>query len=243
MNLSTHKFQKSLSEQIALTPDIVVLSGIKELDDLLGGFKSGEITFIDGDSDLISVLPNYICVNTYRMFGQDCLYIDGGLCADPYKIAQYARALEMDQKETLNHIHISRAFTVHQMSTLIFDMLEPIIKRYDPRTLIIGRFPTLYLDTDVKTEEAKTILKNNLEKLTELTKRYNLCTIFTNPDKKMLSTRRGVRSTIHSASNEIVKLNQREQSIKVSLVNARKDANILTFAKGQLCLQDFGMVI
>ena len=234
---------KSLIVKKILKPDIVVLSGIKELDVLLGGFKAGEITFIDGNSDLISSIPNQLCVNTYRTFNSDTIYIDGGMGANPYEIAKYARFMELDQKETLRHVHISRAFTVYQMSTLICDMLELAIKRYNPRTLIIGRFPLLYLDKDVKTNEAQLILKNNIEKIRNLTANYNLITIFTNPDNKMISTLRNVRKTICSNVDEIVRMNQMEKSVHINLVKREKDATILTFAKGQLRLQDFGMVI
>jgi hypothetical protein len=234
---------KSLIVKKVLKPDIVVLSGIKELDELLGGFKAGEITFIDGNSDLISSIPNQLCVNTYRTFSSDTIYIDGGMGANPYEIARYARFMELDQKETLRHVHISRAFTVYQMSTLICDMLEAAIKKHNPRTLIIGRFPLLYLDKDVKTNEAQIILKNNIEKIRKLTANYNLITIFTNPDNKMLSNLRNVRETICSNVDEIVRMNQMEKSIHINLFRREKEATILTFAKNQLRLQDFGMVI
>lgn len=234
---------KSLFVKKILKPDIVVLSGIKELDVLLGGFKAGEITFIDGNSYLISSIPNQLCVNTYRTFNSDTIYIDGGMGANPYEIAKYARFMELDQKETLKHVHISRAFTLYQMSTLICDMLELAIKRYNPRTLIIGRFPLLYLDKDVKTNEAQLILKNNIEKIRKLTANYNLITIFTNPGNKMVSNLRNVRKTICSNVDEIVRMNQMEKSIHISLIKREQEATILTFAKGQLRLQDFGMVI
>lgn len=246
-NLSTRKIQKSLDNSLIaetiLKPDIVVLSGIQKLDSLLGGFKAGEITFVDGDSDLISIIPNQICVNTYRTFGSDTLYLDSGMCADPYRIAKYARSMEIDQKETLEHIHICRAFTVYQLSTLIFDMIEPAIKRYDPRTLIIGKMPVLYLDSDVKKKEAKTLMKSNLEKIRELTENYELVTIFTNLDKRMVSNRRNIRKTLYSNVDEIVKMHQNEHSIYIKLVKKQKETTILTIADGQLLLKDFGLVI
>jgi hypothetical protein len=246
-NLSTHKIQKSLDNSLIaetlLKPDIIVLSGIQKLDSLLGGFKAGEITFVDGDSDLISIIPNQICVNTYRTFGSDTLYLDGGMCADPYRIAKYARLMEIDQKETLEHVHICRAFTVYQLSTLIFDMIEPAIKRYNPRTLIIGKMPVLYLDSDVKTKEAKTLMKSNLEKIRELTESYELVTIFTNLDRRMVSNRRDIRKTLYSNVDEIVKMRQNEHSIYIELVKKHKETTILTIADGQLLLKDFGLVI
>jgi hypothetical protein len=161
---------------------------------------------------------------------------------DPYEIARYARRMELDQKETLDHIHISRAFTVHQLSSIIQDMLEPIIKRYNPRALIIGRFPALYSDSDIQEKEAQTLLRIDLEKITELTIRYDLITVFTNLDKMMDSNSCSISKKIYSSVNEVVRTKQRERSIYVELVKKQKDTIILTFAKGQLCLDDFGMV-
>lgn len=246
-NIFTHKIQRSLDDELIIKtiiePDIVVLSGINELDRLLGGFRAGELTFIDGDADIISAIPNQICVNTYRTFDSDTIYIDGGICADPYEIARYARFMEIDQKETLQHVHISRAFTVYQMTTLIQDMLESVIKRYKPQTLLIGRYPFLYLDSDIKSKEAQTLLRVNLEKIRRLTNEYKLITIFTNLDKKLVSSRRNIRHIMYKNVDEIISMKQRDQCIHVELVNRDKDTMILTFADGQLRLQDFGMVV
>ena len=244
-NLSINAIEKAdfqIAKEI-LKPDIVVLSGIVELDKLLGGFKTGEMTYIDGDSSLISNIPNQICVNTYRTFERDVIYIDGGMSADPYKIAKYSRRMEADQRKTLEHVHISRAFTVYQLSTLIQDMLESTIKRYKPQTIIIGRFPIFYLDSDVPEKEAQTLLRSSLHKLRELTTKYNLVTIFTSLDKKMMTNNRNVRSIIYENVDEIVLMNESELSTRVELVKQEKKTVILHLAKGQLRLQEFGMVI
>ena len=244
-NLSIHTIEKSdfLIAKEILKPDIVVLSGIKELDKLMGGFKQGEITYIDGDSNLISKMPDQICVNTYRTFHSDIIYIDAGMCADPYKIAQYARKMEIDQKEILEHVQISRAFTVYQLATVIQDMLEQAIQRYKPQTLIIGRFPIFYLDSDVETKEAQTLLRTNLHKIRELTTKYNLITIFTNLDKKMLTTNRNVRKILYDNVDEVVLMKESELATHVELVNRQENTMILHLEKGQLQLQEFGMVI
>jgi RecA/RadA recombinase len=244
-NLSIHAIEKAdfqIAKEI-LKPDIVVLSGIAELDKLLGGFKTGEMTYIDGDSSLISNIPNQLCVNTYRTFESDVIYIDGGMSADPYKIAKYSRRMEADQRKTLEHVHISRAFTVYQLSTLIQDMLESTIKRYKPQTIIIGRFPIFYLDSDVPEKEAQTLLRSSLHKLRELTTKYNLITIFTSLDKKMMTNNRDVRNIIYENVDEIVLMNESEISTRVELVKQEKNTVILHLAKGQLRLQEFGMVI
>jgi len=245
IKLSTQTVKKSdfqVAKEI-LKPDIVVLSEIKELDNLLGGFKSGEVTYIDGDSDLIQKIPNQICVNTYRSFRNDIVYIDGGMSADPYKIAKYAKKIELNQKELLEHIHISRAFTVYQLTTQIQEMLEQAIKRYHPQTLIINRFPILYLDSDVETKEAKALLRSNIHKIKELTKKYDLITVFTNLDKELLSHNRNINKILYHNVDEIVLIKQDEHATFIELLNKKKKTIIPNLVKGQARLSDFWMVI
>ena len=240
-----NNLQKNLKNNViktVLKPDIIVESGIKKLDDIIGGFKAGEITFIDGDSSLTHDIPNRVCVNTYKIFSEDSIYIDGGMQVDPYKIARYAKKMEINPKEILKHLHISRAFTVHQMSTLIYDMLEPIIKRYNPKTLVICKYPLLYLDSDVEKKEAQILLKNNISFIKKLTKKYNLITILTNPDTSFVSNNRDVNDIIRKNSDEIVNISKKEKRIQINLKKQGKKAEIFSNLKNQTSLSFFGMV-
>lgn len=220
--------------------ELIVQSGIIELDSLIGGFKAGEMTYIDGNSPLIYTIPNQLCVNTFRTFNSNTIYLDGGICADPYQIAKYARYLEVDQNEVLDHVHISRAFTVYQLSTFIETMLEKEIEKQNPRTLIIGRFPLLYHDIDGAEKEAQIILKNNLNKLQELTSHYNLITVLTNRDNRLYDNT--LRSIVQSMVNETVRMKYIEPCTYVDLLNRRESTTILNMAEGQLRLEHFGLV-
>jgi hypothetical protein len=226
-----------------LLPNVEIISGIRELDTLLSGFKSGEITFIDGNSSIIPNIPNQICVNTYRMFHTSVVYIDGGMCADPYKISRYARKIEMNQKEVLEHVFISRVFTVYQLTTLIQERLEDIILRYKARVLIVGRFPLLYFDSDVPSKEAQVLLRNNLHKIKELTRKYSLVTVFTNSSSSVLSNFRNVRNTLFDGVDEVVLMSQNDLVTRVDAVKRGVSTVIPLLSKEQLCLCDFGLVI
>ena len=238
-----HATGSVLFEETIVRPDVIVHSGISELDVLLGGFKAGEITLIDGTSDLVLDLPHQLCVNTYRTFQSDTVYLDGGVCADPYRIARYARMMELDQREVLAHVHVSRAFTVYQLSMLVHEMLEPLICRWHPRTLLIGMFPALYGDPDVPSREAQVLLKNNVKKIQELTTTYDLITVLTSSDRFLSSTRRNLRNCLYSFSDEIVRMRQDDQCIFVDLVKRQQKTTIIRCARGQLRLEAFGLVI
>jgi hypothetical protein len=221
--------------------DAIVQSGIIELDALLGGFKAGEITYIYGDSSLISKIPNQLCVNAYQTFNSNTLYVDGGICADPYKIAKYAQMMDVDQNEVLDHVHISRAFTVYQLSTFIDYLLNAELEKHKPKVFVIGKFSTLFLDPDVPVQEAQTILKNIIINLREFTTNYNLITVLTDLDSSIYSNR--VKKTVQSYVHETVRMKYIKPCTYVNLRRKQESTMILHIAEGQLCLEHFGMVM
>jgi hypothetical protein len=245
MNLSTQLIEKPecmVSKDI-LKPSVVVISGIRELDDVLSGFKSGEMTLIDGNSGLIPKIAHQLCVHTYRMFHGNVVYIDGGMCVDPYKMSQYARLMEMNQREVLEHILVSRSFTVYQLTTLIQERLEHIIVQYAPKVLIGGCFPMLYFDSDVPTKEAQVLLRSNLQKIKELTTRYGLVTVFTNAGSSGLSNGRNIRNILSDSVDELVLMREHEFVTRVEVMKKGVSTMIPHLSRGQLRLCDFGLVM
>jgi RecA/RadA recombinase len=225
-----------------IRPDIIVSSGLEPLDRLLGGFKAGELTLVDGNSTHIAALPDHLCVNTYKTFQSETIYIDGGMCTNPYHIARYARSLDLNQHDVLENILLSRAFTVYQLSALIQDLLEPMIQDHCPRTLIIGMLPALYLDSELTAREAQMLLAQDLKKLQELTTQYNLITVCTNLDVMPLSSEKGLGKILYDTVHEIVRMKQFEHATSLELVKQKKTATIAHGAAAQLRLEAFGMV-
>jgi len=223
-------------------PDIIVLSGIAELDQLCGGFKAGELTLIDGNSSLITALPDQLCVTTYQTFHSETIYIDAGMRANPYQIARYARLLELDQREVLQNVLMSRAFTVYQLSTILQELLEPLIQHHSPRTLLIGMLPALYQDPELSRREAQTLLTQDLAKIQQLTATYRLITVGTHLNVMPLSPSKGLGKILYDRVSEIVRIKQFDQSISLELAKKQKTAQILPGTRRQLRLDSFGMV-
>ena len=225
-----------------IRPDIIVPSGIAELDRLCGGFKAGELTLVDGNSGLIAALPDQLCANTYRTFRSETIYIDAGMRANPYQIARYARLLELDQREVLQNVLMSRAFTVHQLSTILQDLLEPTIQNHSPRTLLIGMLPALYHDPELSRQEAQTLLLQDLQKIQQLTITYHLITVCTNLDAMPLTPSKGLGKILYDNVTEIIRIKHIEQRISLELLKKQKSTTIVHDANGQLRLEAFGMV-
>jgi len=220
-------------------PDLVVHSGIPALDALLGGFRASAITLVDGNSSLITDLPNQLCVQTYQTFHSPSLYIDGGMAANPYRIAHHARALHLDAHDVLASVSIARAFTLYQLASLIHDALEPTIQQQQPRTVIIGRFPSLYLDPDVPTDEAVTLLATTLETLRRLTTQYRLITVLTSKDRTLLPSQRGLRDTLYGTADEVIRLKELDDCLLLDSLTHGTTATLVLAGRGQRRLDAF----
>jgi len=150
--------------------------------------------------------------------------------------------LELDQREVLQNVLMSRAFTVYQLSTILQELLEPLIQNHGPRTLLIGMLPALYQDPELPRREAQTLLSQDLAKIQQLTATYHLITVCTNLDAMPLSPSKGLGKTLYDSVNEIVRIKQFEQSISLELAKGQKRTSILPGTHGQLHLEAFGMV-
>jgi hypothetical protein len=230
-------------KQARLSAEARIPSSIKEIDETLGGFQAGALTWIYGSSPTVRRLPYLLCVNTYETFHGDTVFIDGGCTMNPYRIAQYARQKEQDVRRVLEHIHVSRAFTVYQLSTLIMENLEQAVQKYQPQTVIINAFPLLYADPDVPSEEASTLLKLHLKELKRITRTYHLATVLFFSGSTFQQRRVNICDLVGYHADESLAMHLMKQCTRIEFLTQGKTATMTSQVYGQLSLQDFGMVI
>lgn len=97
--------------------------------------------------------------------GETVVAVDGGNRFDPYEIGKAARALGGDGKEALVRIRVSRAFTCHQMETLLARKLPSALARYDARVALVLGLPETFTDADVPYAEACRLFRSCLSAL------------------------------------------------------------------------------
>jgi len=226
-----------------LSAEVRIPSAVKEIDEVLGGFQAGELTWISGTSPAIKILPYTLCVNTYETFHGDTVFIDGGCTMNPYRIAHYARQKEQQAREVLRHVHVSRAFTVYQLSTLIMDELEQVVKQYQPQTVIINAFPTLYLDPDVSFDEASILLRQHLTEIKRITRTYQLVTVMFFSFSSMQHQHYNICKLVEHDADESLTMHHMKQCTRIQFLTRGSAETMTSQVYGQLSLQDFGMVI
>jgi len=100
--------------------------------------------------------------------GEPVLYLAGANVFDPFLVGRLARASRVTPAHVLQQIHVSRAFTCHQMVRLVADCLPSALRSYDARFVILaGPLETLY-DQSVPEPEAMRLFRAMAEALQHL---------------------------------------------------------------------------
>lgn len=82
------------------------------------------------------------------------LWLDGGNFFNPYRISELAKRLGRDPDETLKNIYISRAFTCHQMISLISEKMWEAIENRMAKLVVVTNLPSLFINSDLSGDKA-----------------------------------------------------------------------------------------
>ena len=100
--------------------------------------------------------------------GEAVVTADGANRFDPYEISRAARERGGDGREALSRIHVSRAFTCHQMEALLSRRMPEALSRFDARLALVLGLPETFADPDVPCAEASRVFRNCLSALRAL---------------------------------------------------------------------------
>jgi hypothetical protein len=155
MVLAQNTVIKPISSQALLS------FNMQNIDNLLPGFMLSDFAVIHGLPSVLtlSLLLAVRAQLPYQLGGLESsvVFVDGGNTYRLYKVSRLARLHHLRPRNVLQRIFISRAFTAHQMTSIILDKLEEATAKYDARLVIISDFQGLYLDKDIPLEESKEV--------------------------------------------------------------------------------------
>jgi hypothetical protein len=100
--------------------------------------------------------------------GVKVLVADGANAFDPYVVSKFARKEGIPPAELLKKISVARAFTCHQLATLIRERLDPLVPA-GVGSLVVFLGPcTMFFDEDVPGEEAALLFRKMMAKVQEM---------------------------------------------------------------------------
>ena len=153
------------------------------VDELFPGFAPGDFAVLSGSPSVIS-LTSLLCIRAQLPvqlggLGSNVIFIDGGNTFRLYKITRLAQLHQLNPKEVLDHIFISRAFTAYQLTSLILDKLEETVKNYNAKLIVISDIAGFFLDNDVPHEEAQRVYSQIVSYLSSFAKKHQIIVIAT----------------------------------------------------------------
>ncbi|MGA2386182.1 MAG: hypothetical protein ABSG33_06590 [Candidatus Bathyarchaeia archaeon] len=153
------------------------------VDELFPGFAPGDFAVLYGSPSVIS-LTSLLCIRAQLPaqlggLGSNVVFIDGGNTFRLYKIARLAQLHQLNPREVLERIFISRAFTAYQLTSLILDKLEETVKQYDAKLVVISDIAGFFLDNDVAHEEAQKIYSQIVSYLSSFARKHQIVVVAT----------------------------------------------------------------
>ncbi len=127
-----------IGEQVPLQPDLTF--GVEALDNALC-LNFGQLIAFQGKP--AHAMCTLLCVRALlpRPLGPNCdvLFVDGGNNFDPYAISDSSVEQGLDTEKVLERLHVSRAFTHHQLACIIIDKLPSAIRKFHAKLVVVSR--------------------------------------------------------------------------------------------------------
>ena len=222
-----------------LVPRPALATGLPVLDRMLGEFDASRLTFVDSGSDFVFQLQTLLCVRAIAELDADVVFVDGGNSIDPHGIVRTAKRVGLGRLDVLPRIRVARAFTCHQMATLVVDRLDEQVAESGARLVILSCLPELYLDEDVPYGEAHQLFLRSLRRVREVTEERGTITVATNAGLAKLHRRRSIRRAMYEAADRTLKFQQRRQGLLITRPETGAQDWFRPVPPNQLTIEDF----
>jgi hypothetical protein len=168
--------------------------------------SGGSILFF---GEAMTRLSAYL-ISRLSLQGKSVTLLDAAQAFDPYLVARAGRYLGTPSRPLLERIRLSRAFTCHQLVTLICEIL-PSQKREAP-LFILGPC-ILFYDDQVALKERQTLFQQVVRSLSIIKERGQGCYLFQGPISRQVKNRHFGRELSRSVQ-WVIRVSQKEEGIE-----------------------------
>lgn len=161
------------------------------LNELCGGVHTRHLTVLYGGK-ACQTIGEQLCVRAQlpvNAGGLDAasVFIDGGNAFDVYHVSNYATLLNLDRDDALRSIKVSRAFTCHQLISLIVEKLPELLCDHSDNRIglvVISNLLDLFTDSEVDLKEAKHAINFLSRFLVQFARENTVALVITCPTHK-----------------------------------------------------------
>jgi hypothetical protein len=157
--------------------------GIDSLDKILVLKRGQFISLLGEKSHTFSLLFIVRAILPVSQGGLDgnVVFIDGGNIFDIYTVSQHGIGYGLSSETIHERIHLSRAFTHHQLYSLMVEKLPVAVDSYNAKLVIVSDITMLFSDPDVRDKkQALALFNKSLRCLGMIAEQKNIIVIATN---------------------------------------------------------------
>jgi hypothetical protein len=203
------------ARKVPSQPDLTF--GVEALDKVLC-LNFGQLIAFQGKP--AHAMCTLLCVRAMlpQPLGPDCdvLFVDGGNNFDPYAISDSSVEQGLDSENVLERLHVSRAFTHHQLARILTDKLPNAIRKFRAKLVVVSDITQLYCDPDVRDddkEDASRIFAKTARALRMFARQYQCLIVVTNLEPRNFLLDR----TLTRAAHVLVNVKQNASLTQFSL--------------------------
>ena len=213
-------------------------TSVPTLDRILGPFDAGKVTLIDSSSDFVFHLTTLLAVRAV-MEGHEVVFLDGGNSVDPHGMVALGKRAGLAREDVLPRVHVARAFTCHQMTTLILDMLDRKIEETGAGLVVLACLPTMYLDEDVELREAHQLFQRSMRAARQTIADREVVGLVTNAGLAKLNRRRSIRRQLYESADRVVRVTHRKGGVRIDRLDTGTSDWYAAVPPNQMTLDDF----
>lgn len=200
---------------------LILTSGIKSLDEMLGGLEIGNLVLVNGGLSALG-LSHLLCVRSQlpvEKGGLDSpvIWLDGGNTFDIYSITEFSKDLCLNPERVLKGIYLSRAFTCYQMSSLVLEKLWDAVEKFKSKFVVISDLPHLYLESDIPRREAAKAFMPVIEELRASPKRKEVLVLTTSLEHPFTKQVAQIQDILASSADVVLRMRERRGGVEVKL--------------------------
>ncbi len=208
-------------------PDLT--TGIEHIDKKLV-LKRGQLTYLYGEqSHALSLLLSVRATLPPPLgLDSDVIFIDAGNLFDSYAITQHSLSLGLERRKVEQRIHLSRAFTHHQVFSLIRDKLISAVDEHRAGLAVVSDITALFCDPDVRDKkESLEIFRRGLRFLAQTAQQKNVIITVTNIKVRNRSMEDELNKTAHFSARITEKETHIELEIMRTPVDQEETQNVI----------------
>ncbi len=221
-----------------VAPRPALVTSVPTLDRILGPFEPGKITLIDSGSDFVFHLTTLLAVRAV-MEGHEVVFLDGGNSVDPHGMVSLGKRAGLTREEVLPKVHVARAFTCHQMTTLILDMLYRKIEETRAGLAVLACFPEMFLDEDVEVGEAHQLFQRSMRAVRRTIAEREAVGLVTNAGLAKLHRRKSIRRQLYEGADRVIRIAHGKGGVLITRLDTGTSEWYAAVPPDQTTLDDF----